>query len=75
MLDHPIEWAKSKIPGYTVRVSVPNFHWFTAFTVFSSVAARFFGPQVSGIGTTPTSVGSTAVFRIDHDETFNQTTP
>ena len=71
---YPIEWAKSKIPGYAIRVSVPNFHGFTAFTVFSSVAARFFGPQVSGIGTTPTSVGSTAVFRIDHDETFNQTT-
>ena len=71
---YPIEWAKSKIPGYAVRVSVPNFHGFTAFTVFSSVAARFFGPQVSGIGTTPTSVGSTAVFRIDHDENFNQTT-
>ena len=71
---YPIEWASSKIPGYAVRVSVPNFHGLTAFTVFSSVAARFFGPQVSGIGTTPTSVGSTAVFRIDHDENFNQTT-
>jgi len=71
---YPIEWARSKIPGYAVRVSVPNFHGFTAFTVFSSVAARFFGPQVSGIGTTPSSVGSTAVFRIDHDENFNQTT-
>ena len=70
----PIEWAKSKIPGYAVRVSVPNFHGLTAFTVFSSVAARFFGPQVSGIGTTPTSQGDTAVFRIDHDETFNMTT-
>ena len=73
-ITYPIEWAKSKIPGYAVRVSVPNFHGLTAFTVFSSVAARFFGPQVSGIGTTPSSLGSTAVFRIDHDENFNQTT-
>jgi hypothetical protein len=40
----------------------------------SSVAARFFGPQTSGIGVTPTSQGDTAVFRIDHDERFNQTT-
>jgi len=71
---YPIEWARSKIPGYAVRLSVPDFHGFTAFTVLSSVAARFFGPQVSGIGATPTSVGSTAVFRIDHDENFNQTT-
>ena len=46
----PIEWASSKIPGYAIRASMPNFHGFTAFVVMSSVAARFFGPQVSGIG-------------------------
>jgi Carboxypeptidase regulatory-like domain/TonB-dependent Receptor Plug Domain len=71
---YPIEWAKSNIPGFAIRASVPNFHGFTAFVVMSSVAARFFGPQVSGIGVTPTSVGTSGVFRIDHDETFNQTT-
>ena len=37
----------------------------------SSVAARFFGPQVAGVGSTP---GAITVFRIDHDERFNQTT-
>jgi hypothetical protein len=67
----PIEWASSKIPGYAIRASVPNFHGFTAFVVMSSVAARFFTPQVSGIGATP---GGASVFRIDHDETFNETT-
>jgi hypothetical protein len=67
----PIEWHNSKIPGYAVRASVPNFHGFTAFIVFSSVAARFFTPQVSGIGAVP---GGSSVFRIDHDEVFNQTT-
>jgi hypothetical protein len=67
----PIEWQSSKIPGYAVRASVPNFHGFTAFVVFSSVAARFFTPQISGIGAVP---GGSTVFRIDHDETFNQTT-
>ena len=46
----PIEWASSKIPGYAVRASMPNFHGLSAFVVLSSVAARFFGPQVSGIG-------------------------
>jgi Carboxypeptidase regulatory-like domain len=71
-ITYPIEWASSKIPGYAIRASVPDLHGFTAFVVMSSVAARFFGPQVSGIGATPGVAGS--VFRIDHDETFNQTT-
>jgi hypothetical protein len=66
----PIEWASSKIPGYAVRASVPNFHGLSAFVVFSSVAARFFEPQISGIGAAP---GGSSVFRIDHDELFNQT--
>jgi hypothetical protein len=68
----PIEWNKSKIPGYAVRATMPDFHGLTAYAVFSSVAARFFGPQVSGIGATPQAGGS--VFRIDHDELFNSTT-
>jgi hypothetical protein len=67
----PIEWDRSKIPGFAIRASMPEFHGFSAFVVMSSVAARFFTPQVSGIGATPE--GST-VFRIDHDELFNQTT-
>jgi hypothetical protein len=69
----PIEWSSSKIPGVALRVSVPNYHGFTAFVVMSSVAARFFTPQVSGLGSTPTSFGTGSVFRIDHDERFNST--
>jgi hypothetical protein len=68
----PIGWQNSKIPGYAVRVSVPEFHGLTALVVFSSVAARFFPPQTSGLGVT---VGQSGLpFRIDHDEKFNQTT-
>ena len=73
-ITYPIEWAKSKIPGYAIRASVPTYHGFTAFVVMSSVAARFFTPQVSGIGATPAAPGAASVFRIDHDEKFNQTT-
>ncbi|MGO9405619.1 MAG: carboxypeptidase regulatory-like domain-containing protein [Terriglobales bacterium] len=68
----PIEWHNSKIPGYAGRVSVPDFHGFTALMVFSSVAARFFPPQIGGAGATVGAPG--APFRIDHDEHFNQTT-
>jgi hypothetical protein len=68
----PVAWHNSKIPGFAGRVSVPNFHGFSALVVFSSVAARFFLPQISGAGATPSAPGG--VFRIDHDEKFNQTT-
>jgi hypothetical protein len=67
----PIEWASSKIPGYAIRASLPNFHGLSAFVVMSSVAARFSLPQVAGLPIIP--VGN-EVFRIDHDEVFNQTT-
>ena len=70
-ITYPIEWSKSKIPGYAIHASMPNFHGLSAFVVMSSVAARFFGPEVGGIGTAP---GGSDVFRIDHDEKFNQTT-
>jgi TonB dependent receptor len=71
---YPIEWHNSKIPGFALRGSMPNFHGLTAFVVMSSVAARFFQPQVGGIGVTPAGQGGNGVFRIDHDESFNQTT-
>jgi hypothetical protein len=73
-ITYPIEWNNSKIPGYMLRASMPNFHGLTAYFVASSVAARFFQPQVSGIGVTPAGQGGTGVFRIDHDELFNATT-
>lgn len=69
----PIEWHNSKIPGYAGRVSVPEMHGFSALMVFSSVAARFFQPQIGGAGAT-VATGAGLPFRIDHDEKFNQTT-
>lgn len=72
----PIEWHNSKIPGFTGRVNVTNLHGFTAYVVMSSVAARFFTPQIGGAGAVPvvTVPGEFTPFRIDHDEKFNQTT-
>jgi TonB dependent receptor len=68
----PIEWHNSKIPGYAASMKMPNLHGLTARVVFSSVAARFFPPQVGGLGVT---VGQNGLpFRIDHDEKFNQST-
>ena len=68
----PIDWHNSKIPGVVLRADVPNFHNISAYMILSSVAARFFPPQVGGAGAT---VGQTGLpFRIDHDEKLNQTT-
>jgi len=68
----PIDWHNSKIPGFALRADIPELHHFSAYVVASSVAARFFPPQVAGAGAT---VGHSGLpFRIDHDEKFNQTT-
>ena len=72
----PIEWHNSKIPGFTARVNLTNVHGLTAYVVMSSVAARFFTPQIGGAGSVPvvSTPGEFVPFRIDHDEKFNQTT-
>ena len=68
----PIAWKSSKIDGPSVRVSMPNYHGLTAFAVLAHVRARYFPPQVGGLGATVVSNGG--VFRIDHDQAFNETT-
>jgi len=70
-ITYPIAWQRSKIYGPSIRVSFPDFHGITAFFNASSVAARFFNPQVGGLGTDLSTVGA---FRIDHDQRFQQTT-
>ncbi len=65
----PIGWHNSKISGFNARISVPNFHGFTVLTVMGHASARYFQPQVGGLGTS-----DGPVFRIDHDQNFQQTT-
>jgi len=69
----PIEWHNAKIPGYTLSGTLTPIKGLSARVTMSSVAARFFNPQIGGIGATigtPTGFP----FRIDHDEKYNQTT-
>jgi hypothetical protein len=71
-LTFPIQWAKSKIDGVAVRVSMPNFHGLTFVTVLGTSRDRFYPPGVGGlIFNTPPPAG---VFRIDHDQAFQQST-
>ncbi|MGA8026340.1 MAG: TonB-dependent receptor, partial [Bryobacteraceae bacterium] len=67
----PIEWRQSKIDGVSARVSTSNLHGFQAYTTIGHTRARFFGPEIGGlIFNSPLDTG---VFRIDHDQAFQQT--
>ena len=70
----PIEWHNSKIPGYTLGGTLTPIKGLSARITMSSVAARFFNPQIGGIGATIGSATVAYPFRIDHDEHYNQTT-
>ncbi len=71
-IQFPIEWKKSKIDGFSARLNLAPIHGFSAFTVLGHTRARFFGPENGGIiFNSPIDV---SVFRIDHDQAFQQTT-
>lgn len=68
----PIAQHNSKIDGFNIRASLPEFHGLTAFVTIGHVDARFFAPQVGGLESDPTA--PITPFRIDHDQKFQQTT-
>jgi hypothetical protein len=70
----PIEWHNSKIPGYAMSATLTNVKGLSIRFNGSSVSARFFNPQLGGVGATPNTPGTYFPFRIDHDEHFNETT-
>jgi hypothetical protein len=67
----PIAWRESKIDGVSVRVSTSSFHGFQAYTTMGHTRARFFGPETGGL--LFNSPLDTGVFRIDHDQAFQET--
>lgn len=69
----PIAWHNSKIDGVTGRLGTTNIHGFQAYMTFGHTRARFFPPETGGLIFQGTS-GSGGVFRIDHDQAFQQTT-
>jgi len=71
-LAFPIQWRKSKIDGLSVRLTMPNHHGVTAYSVMGHTRARFFGPELGGL--IFNSPVDNSVFRIDHDQAFQQTT-
>jgi hypothetical protein len=74
-LTFPIQWRKSKIDGFDLRLTMPLYHGITAYSVMGHSRSRFFGPEAGGIlFNNPNGLDSYAPFRIDHDQAFEQTT-
>jgi hypothetical protein len=68
----PISWKKSKLDGVSVRLSTTNIHGFQAYTTIGHTRSRYFGPENGGLAFN--SPVDAPVFRIDHDQAFQQTT-
>jgi hypothetical protein len=68
----PISWQKSKIDGVSARVNLTNYKGLSAFMVAGHTRARYFPPESGGLFFN--SDLPTGVFRIDHDQAFQQTT-
>ncbi len=62
--------AQLEDSGFALRVSVPDYHGSQRSSDVER-GGRFFLPQVAGLPIIPPATG---VFRIDHDEKYNQTT-
>ncbi len=67
----PVAWNKSKLDGVTGRVSTINIHGFQAYMTFGHTRARYFPPEVGGL--IPLGGFPSDVFRIDHDQAYQQT--
>jgi hypothetical protein len=69
----PIAWHNSKLDGVPGRLSTTNIHGFQAYFNFGHTRARYFPPEVGGLIFQGTALVP-GVFRIDHDQAFQQTT-
>lgn len=68
----PIAWHNSKIDGVALRVNLADYKGLSAFMVAGHTRSRFFPPETGGLFFN--SDIPPGVFRIDHDQAFQQTT-
>ena len=68
----PISWNKSKLDGVAVRIGTPTLRGFQWTTTMGHTRARYFPPENGGLVFNG-DIGE-SVFRIDHDQAFQQTT-
>jgi len=70
----PIEWDRSKMDGFSSRLSLRQYKGLTAYTQFGHTRARVFGPENGGLIFDNTDIPNAYVVRIDHDQNFQSTT-
>jgi hypothetical protein len=68
----PISWQRSKIDGVSARLNLTNYKGLSAFVVAGHTRARYFPPESGGLFFN--SDLPSGVFRIDHDQNYQQTT-
>jgi len=68
----PISWSKSKLDGIGVRASLNNYKGLSVYFTAGHTRARYFPPETGGLFFN--SNLPSGVFRIDHDQAFQQTT-
>jgi carboxypeptidase family protein len=66
----PIAWHNSKLDGVTARVSTIDLHGFQAYITLGHTRARYFAPESGGL--IPLGGFAGGVFRIDHDQAYQQ---
>jgi hypothetical protein len=67
----PIAWHNSKLDGVTARVSTIDLHGFQAYMTLGHTRARYYPPETGGL--VPLGGFAGGVFRIDHDQAYQQT--
>jgi hypothetical protein len=70
----PIAWDKSKLDGVAVRIGSINLHGFQWTTTMGHTRARYFPTETGGLVFNGDVGQGGSVFRIDHDQAFQQTT-
>jgi hypothetical protein len=66
----PVSWHNSKLDGVTARVSTVDIHGLRAYLTMGHTRARYFPPESGGL--IPLGGFAESVFRIDHDQAYQQ---
>jgi hypothetical protein len=70
----PTSWKKSKLDGVAVRIGTTSLRGFQWTTTMGHTRARYFPPETGGLVFNGDVGEGGSVFRIDHDQAFQQTT-